>query len=172
MKHIVDRNNIRLPYTEEFIERGVPNGMDVLDWNIVETELESNPNFNKNKWNGLEWIEGLTNEEIAQNQLEQQKELAKAFMLQKELDGRAFYKDIDLRITVAFSAMDRNVLFPKLAEIDAVLYPPLLKIKTGDFASALYLFLNQDAPTDAFILDFYNEALQYCQNYYDTKYPK
>jgi hypothetical protein len=64
MKHIIDRNNIRLPYTEDFINKGKPNGLDVLDFNVIETELEPNENFIKNKWNGSAWVEGATQEEI------------------------------------------------------------------------------------------------------------
>jgi hypothetical protein len=72
MKHVIDRNGIRLTYTETFIESGKPEYIDLLDWNVIETELVPNFNFIKNKWNGSEWIEGATPEEIAtikQNEL-------------------------------------------------------------------------------------------------------
>lgn len=64
MKHVIDRNGIRLSYTEDFINRGKPNGLDDLDFNIIETELEPNENFVKNKWNGSSWIEGENIENI------------------------------------------------------------------------------------------------------------
>lgn len=60
-------------------------------------------------------------------------------MANKKIDGKEFFDDMDLRITIALSAIDREVLFPKLAEIDSKLYPPLYKIQTGDFASALFI---------------------------------
>lgn len=119
----------------------------------------------------IEEFEG-TPEEIAEQQQAETLLKVKKFMQQKQEDGNSFYNDIDLRITVALSAMDKETLFPKLAEIDSLLYPPLNKIKTGDFASALYLFSNQTAPSDAFVLNFYNEALTFCQTYYENKYPK
>lgn len=123
-------------------------------------------------WETKEYYEGATQAEQDAYAEEEALKSAEAFMAQKEEEGLKFFKSIDLKITVALSAIDRAVLFPKLAEIDSLLYPPLNKIKTGDFASALYLFVNQSAPQDSFVLSFYNEALNYCQTYYDTNYPK
>lgn len=113
-----------------------------------------------------------TPEEIAEQQQAETLLEVKKFMQQKLQDGFNFFNDLDLRITVALSAMDKETLFPKLDEIDSLFFPPLNKIKTGDFASALYLFSNQTAPSDAFVLNFYNKALTFCQTYYENKYPK
>lgn len=118
------------------------------------------------------WIEGATLEEIADNELKKQMIAAKQFIDNNKAAGKNFYDDIHLRVTVALFAVERNILFPILQEVDTKLYPPLEKIKTGDFASALFIFTNQAPPTNEFVLEFYNEAIQYCQNYYDTKYPK
>ena len=42
-------------------------------YEIIETDLFINNNFLVNKWNGSEWIEGATPEEIAEQELEKQK---------------------------------------------------------------------------------------------------
>jgi len=126
----------------------------------------------KPMWNGTEVYEGASPEEIAQQQQAEALEQAKQFLANNENAGKEYYNDIHLRVTMALFAVDRNILFPILQEVDALLYPPLDKIKTGDFASALYIFSNQTAPTNQLVLDFYNEAVAFCQNYYDTKYPK
>ena len=120
---------------------------------------------------GFELIEA-TPEEIAEQQQAEALEQAKQFLANNKTAGEDYYNNINLRVTVALFAVEKNVLFPILQEIEAILYPPLNKIKTGDFASALFIFSNQTPPTDAFVLSFYNEALDFCQNYYDTNYPK
>lgn len=120
---------------------------------------------------GVEYVEA-TPEEIAEHQQEQQIIQAKQFIENNKIAGKNFYDDIHLRVTVALFAVERNILFPILQEVDTKLYPPLQKIETGDFASALFIFTNQEPPTNEFVLNFYNEAVQYCQNYYNTKYPK
>lgn len=113
-----------------------------------------------------------TPEEIQAHQYEQQMLQAKEFIASNKEAGRNFYDDIHLRVTVALFAVERNILFPILQEVDTKLYPPLEKIKTGDFASALFIFTNQAPPINQFVLNFYNEAVTHCQNYYNTKYPK
>lgn len=146
------------------------------DWILVEITLEQLKKiceFGKAKLENGIWVKiDPTQEELDLQLQEEMYSNAKSFMQQKKLDGSGFYNDMDLRITIGLSAVERNILFPKLAEIDSLLYPPLYKIKTGDFASALYIFQNQSIPSDEFVLNFYNEALTYCQTYYDTKYPK
>lgn len=114
----------------------------------------------------------FTQQEIDEYNDQLQQQSLDHFMLQKEVDGKAYYKEIDKRITASLLAIDRNVLFSILEEIENCLYPPLSKIKTGDFASALCIFENQNLPINALILNFYNEAKIYCENYYNTKYPK
>lgn len=114
------------------------------------------------------YFEGEENE----HQQEMQVEAVKEFMKSKKADGYAYYSDMDLRITMSLSAIERNILFAKLSEIDNLLYPPLNKIKSGDFASALFIFSNQTPPVDEFVLNFYNEAFLFCQDYYNNKYPK
>lgn len=130
--------------------------------------------FYRKKWDFQNeiWIEGANAEVISAQQQAEALEQAKQFLANNKTAGEEYYSDIHLRVTVALFAVERNVLFPILQEVDALLYPPLNKIKTGDFASALFIFLNQQPPTNEFVLNFYNEAVAFCQNYYDTKYPK
>lgn len=156
---IIDDKPIR-HYEDDFVMQG------------YEFAPYYNLSFLKPKWNGNNYFESATSEEIQAHQYEQQMLQAKQFIALNKEAGRDFYDDIHLRVTVALFAVERNILFPILQEVDTKLYPPLEKIKTGDFASALFIFTNQAQPTNEFVLNFYNEAIQYCQNYYDTKYPK
>ena len=64
MKHIINRNGIRLTYTDSYIEKGKPDFINSLDWNIIETDLIPDIDFIYNFWNGSEWIENATEEEI------------------------------------------------------------------------------------------------------------
>lgn len=100
------------------------------------------------------------------------KEKVLNFLNNNKTEGKKFFDDMHVRITMELSAIERNILFPILEEIDNLLYPPLNKIKTGDFASALWIFCGQPDPENQFVLDFYDEAFAYCQEYYNTKYPK
>lgn len=146
--------------------------IEALPANKTVCEIFYDGSFQTPFFNGTEWIEGATAEEIAQVAYQTEIESAKSFMEQKENDGCSFYKEMDLKMTIALSKIEIAVLFEILNEVDNVLYPPLMKIKTGDFASALFIFSNQQPPINNFVLDFYNEAVSYCQNYYNTKYPK
>ena len=157
------------PYTQTDREDLIPY---YLSLGCIQVPKLYNGNFVNPIWNDTEWIEGATPEEIAEQQQEQQMIEAQQFIENNKIAGKNFYDDIHLRITVALFAVERNILFPILQEVDTKLYPPLEKIKTGDFASALFIFTNQTPPTKEFVLNFYNESIQYCQNYYDTKYPK
>ena len=146
--------------------------IEAVPANKTVCEVFYDGNFKTPFFNGTEWIEKATVEEISEVQKNITLEFVKSFMEQKETEGCAFYKEIDLRMTIALSKIEKNVLFEILNEVDNLLYPPLNKIKTGDFASALFIFSNQQPPTNQFVLDLYNEAVSYCQNYYNTKYPK
>ena len=60
-----------------FYENGIVIGSRVEDSNYIlksnETNIVCNENLLKPIWNGSEWIEGATPEEIAEQELEQQK---------------------------------------------------------------------------------------------------
>ena len=64
MKHIINRNGIRLSYTNYFINKGKPDFIEYLDWNVIESDLMPDENFLKSLWNGSGWVEGATQEEI------------------------------------------------------------------------------------------------------------
>lgn len=163
--NIFSKINTDKSFGGNFYEKDIKEGWEV-------TSKIYDKNLIKPIWNGADWVEGATPEEIAEQQQEEALEQAKQFLANNEIIGKEYYNDIHLRVTVALFAVERNVLFPILQEVDALLYPPLNKIKTGDFASALFIFSNQQPPTNEFVLNFYNEAVAFCQNYYNTKYPK
>jgi len=61
-------------YTDDFLIKNsnkIINGQLVSDWQL--TEILPNENLLKPIWNGSEWIEGATPEEIAEQELEKQK---------------------------------------------------------------------------------------------------
>lgn len=164
MKHRIDINGFLIDsYSSEY---------PYFNESWLFTEVELPEGLIKPKFDSVNWIEGATESEINDSEFVVTREYVKKFMENKRRDGCEYYNEMDLTITMALSAVDREVLFPILAEIDDLVYPPLTKMKTGDFASALYLFTNQPVPELPFVLNFYNQALAFCQNYYDTKYPK
>lgn len=119
-------------------------------------------------------VEFFTEEEAEINNIKIMEEVH-SFLNTNKTEGRKFFDSIHARVTMNLFAMERSILFPILDEIDRLLYPPLNKIKTGDFASALCIFVEQmsgDEPQIPFVLDFYNEAFAFCLEYYNTKYPK
>lgn len=135
MKHIIDRNGIRLPYTEGFINKGKPNGLDDLDFNIIETELDPQENFIKNKWNGSEWIEGATPEEIAEQQSEALKQKETGLYIKRMQDAQLIWAGLsaEFRIAKQVGQMDDATENIILAELKPVLdiVVPFGQWKTG-----------------------------------------
>lgn len=67
-------NEFKGLYTNDFLIKNldkVINGQLVSEWQL--TEVLPNENLIKPIWNGTEWIEGATPEEIAEQELEKQK---------------------------------------------------------------------------------------------------
>jgi hypothetical protein len=74
MKARIVKNELSGIYTNDFISKNldkVINGLLVSEWQL--TEVLPSESLLKPLWNGSEWIEGVTPEEIAEQELEQQK---------------------------------------------------------------------------------------------------
>lgn len=166
---IIENGNFAGIYTSDFIEKNLDhevNGEFVKDWKLIGVLPPTD--LIKPIWQDNQWKEGATPEEletVALNQLQN-------FLTIKEKEGSNYFNEINVKITAALIGLERVTLFSILEEIDTILYPPLMKIKTGDFASALLLFNRQTPPTNAMLLQYYNEAKQYALEYYNMKYPK
>jgi hypothetical protein len=128
MKHVIDRNGIRLTYTETFIESGKPDYIDSLDWNVIETELQPNFNFIKNKWNGSEWIEGATPEEIASQQAEILKQKETDLYIKRMQDAQKIWAGLsaEFRIAKQMGQMDdatENIILAELKPVLDIVVP-------------------------------------------------
>jgi hypothetical protein len=76
MKARILNNNFQGIYTDDFIEsnfNNIINGQLVSEWEL--TDISPNKTLLKPIWNVLEWIEGATPEEIAEQENQQKQEL-------------------------------------------------------------------------------------------------
>ena len=76
MKARILNNNFQGIYTDDFIEsnfNNIINGQLVSEWEL--TDISPNKTLLKPIWNVLEWIEGATPEEIAEQESQQKQEL-------------------------------------------------------------------------------------------------
>ena len=94
MERIINTSDWGGTYTPDFID----NNLELVsDW--VFTEVECNPNFIVKKWNGSEWIEGGTFEEILE---------ASKPIVPQEISRMKF--EIQLYITTTIRDENNNIL--------------------------------------------------------------
>lgn len=139
------------------------------DWKT--TEVLPNPNLIIKKWNGNNWIEGATAEQIEIQNQKLSLSKVREFLDNKRDAGEVIFNDFELRITAGLIGKPLTEVQIIVNEIDSVLYKPLNLVKTGDFASALFLFQSMTAPTDEFVLSFWNELVAQTSDFYTNNYP-
>jgi len=174
MKARILNNQIQGYYTNEFIQNNfdkVINGQLVSEWQL--TEVLPSENLLKPTWNGTEWIEGATAEEIEQSQNQEKENFVRAFMAKKALDGQAYASEIRFRIT-------KELIGRPIAEVNEIdsqfqtTVMPLLQLIEGvgaDWWSALNRAYATTEPTNAIALAYFNEVKDYIGNYVQTNYP-
>lgn len=130
---------------------------------FIYTELE--PKKSTDTWNGLEWI--------AIENLEQTKETVRQFLAKKKQDGRNYFNEIELNITMQLTGMMLVDLVAVSEQIDSILYKPLNLIQKGDYFSAMMLFQNPSKiePTHPIVLNYWNNMKAYCIAYFNENYP-
>lgn len=134
MKHIIDRNNVRLSYTDTFIDNGKLNFIDDLDWNILETDLIPNPNFYKTFWSGSEWVEGATQEEIQQKYILEAKQNETELYKKRQIDGVNAYAEISAEFRLA--KLSGMLSEEQHGAIESVLIPVRNEVLAGQWISA------------------------------------
>ncbi len=135
MKHILNRDNIRLSYTEDFINNGKPNFINALDWSIIETDLTPNFDFNFNKWNGSEWVEGATIEEIQLKAILEAKRAETELYKKRQIDGVNAYAEISAEFRLA--KLSGILSEEQHGAIESVLIPVRNEVLAGQWISAL-----------------------------------
>jgi hypothetical protein len=129
--------------------------------------------FIKGFWNGTEWIEGATAEEIEQSQKQEKENIVRAFMEKKAQDGQAYASEIRFRIT-------KELIGKPIAEVNEatddmiVFVYPLLNLIEGigaDYWNAMNEALKMSNPTNGICLKYFNEVKAYIVNYVQTNYP-
>lgn len=139
------------------------------DW--ITTEVLPDPNLVVKKWNGSTWFEGATPEQIEVQNQKISLAKVKEFLDKKRAVGEAIFNDFELRITAGLIGKPLAEVQSIVNEIDSVLYKPLNLVKTGDFASAMFLFQSMTAPSDEFVLSFWNELATQTSDFYTNNYP-
>lgn len=172
---IINSEDFGGAYSDDFLldnKDNFINGQLVSEW--VLTPILPNQFFIIKKWNGSSWYEGGTQEEIDIRNFEKTKETIRQFLAKKKQDGRNYFNEIELIITMQLAGMLIMDLVVVSEQIESILYKPLNYIKNGDYFSAMMLFNNQDTipPTHPIVLNHWNEMKSYCIAYFNENYPK
>lgn len=105
------------------------------DWNIIETDLLPNDSFHINHWNGSEWVEGATPEEISQKQSKVLKQKETELYIKRMQDAQRIWAGLsaEFRIAKQIGQMDDATENVILAELKPVLdiVVPFGQWKTG-----------------------------------------
>ena len=101
-----ENNNLICGYVENY-----PHFQE--DWNIIETDLLPNDSFHIKHWNGSEWIEGATPEEIAEANKPIVPQTISAMRLKLQLFDMGItdddiFEDIDSIPEVMFSTVEKE----------------------------------------------------------------
>lgn len=123
-----ENNNLICSYSENY-----PHFQE--DWNIIETDLLPNDSFHIKHWNGTEWIEGATPEEIAEQQIIQLKQKETDLYIKRIQDAQRIWAGLsaEFRIAKQVGQMDDATENIILAELKPVLdiVVPFGQWKTG-----------------------------------------
>ena len=123
-------------YTTEFLEKykyKEINNQHVIDWNL--TEVLPGDNLHEPFWNGLEWIESATAEEISQTQLDELIENEKQAYIKRAQDGQEAYATISAEFRLA--KLSGTITEEAHAFIEKLLIPVRNEVLAGQWMSAL-----------------------------------
>ena len=137
----------------------IPKGFtDILDEKI------------KGVWNGIEWVETATQEEIEAIKNQNQKNVIENINAQFQKDGEQFYNDIKTEITILL--IGKLNAIPMMLEIKSYVYPMLDQIKEGNFPLAMLDYMDgKNNPSILEVVELFIKVGEYATNYYQTKYP-
>ena len=123
-------------YTNDFIEQNqdkIINGQLASEWQL--TELLPNPQLQNPIWNGTEWIEGLTPEEISEQTARQKKETETQLYIKRTNDGINAYAEISAEFRLA--KLSGTITEETHAHIERVLIPVRNEVLAGQWISGL-----------------------------------
>lgn len=123
-----ENNNLICGYVENY-----PHFQE--DLNLIETDLLPNDSFHIKHWNGIEWVEGLSAEAIAQKQSEVIKQKETDLYMKRMQDAQRIWAGLsaEFRIAKQIGQMDDTTENIILAELKPVLdiVVPFGQWKTG-----------------------------------------
>lgn len=166
---ILENNDFGGVYKGDFLSKNlnkVINGGLVSEWNL--TDVLPGDNLYKPTWNGTEWIEGFTQQEIddklrieALNYTKQKYELHKT-------NGWEAYQDFRAKIVLD---IENSIITEEQAfEIEANLKVAYDRIaQNGDWKTALYE-LSQTTLSSSFVQPYYDLAINYISEYITNNY--
>lgn len=145
---------------------------DIVPDDRIEVGLYTG-NFIIPKWNVSLWIEGATEEQIDQVNLEKKKEFVRQFLNKKKTDGRNYFNEKEIEITILLAGMMLTDLVIVSDEIEKKIMPFLNFIKTGDYFNCIMKFQRNEitSPTNQIVLNLYNEIQAYATSYFNENYP-
>lgn len=136
MKARILNNEFKGVYTDTFITENinkVVNGQLVSEWEL--TEVLPNVSLVKPFWNGTEWIESATPEEIAEQQAKELLRIETEKYKKRTLDGINAYAEISAEFRLA--KLSGVLTEEQHGAIEAILIPVRNEVLAGQWISAL-----------------------------------
>ena len=157
-------------YTVDWIQENankIINGELVSEWKFAD--LYGKDYINP-FWNGSEWVESATKEEIATHNQQLQLQVIEAYKTKWKADGDMYYSDMQNRIIMMLVGKVNAVSL--MLEIKKTVNPMLEQIQRGNQSLAMLDYIDgENNPTIKDVQDLFNEIGQYCISYYQTEYP-
>lgn len=149
-------------YTEEFAK-------NKTEWQFAPLYTG---NFVKPFYNGFEYVESATEEEINDYKTHQKEIFVKNFIQKKKNDGLKFSENIKFEITKTLIDKPIDELNEIDEEINECVYPLLVFVESGDFWTAMNKAMRISQPLNTVSLFYFNKVKNYINEYVITNYPK
>ena len=153
-------------YTSDFIEQNqdkIINGQLVSEWQL--TELLPNENLFKPIWNGSDWIESATPEEIAQQTQAEQLRKETEMYKKRTLDGINAYAEISAEFRLA--KLSGILTEEQHGAFESILIPVRNEVLAGQWISARQKLEEIGVAIGA---DLYNRLHTQITNYINENY--
>lgn len=166
MKVRISNNEPQGIYTNDFLSQNedkVINGQLVSEWTL--TELFPTENLKKPIWNGSEWVEGATPQEIAEKQSEELQQKETELYEKRIADGIRKYAEISARFRLA---KQNGQLDPELhIYLENTLRPVRNEVLAGQWITAKELM--DEIMEEHVSIPAFDEIYQMIINYINTE---
>lgn len=149
-------------------EDAIFNGQPVKDWQT--TEAEPSDTLFAPIWDGKQWIEGATTEQLQQQAIASARTNIKEAYNVHEQAGTDYYNSYRADLILAIETKD--ITQQQALAIDDALRPSLIMLRTGDWMTCQWKLATSINPAQLVppAPDWYNKAMQDVSQYIQENY--